>query len=246
MARELIKLPVSALLLCLQALHALALPMTTWTPFDLKIHDASAGTNPFSHESIIEMYSSPSMGIPAERATPMPAAYAIPNPRYRFEQCTDTNPRPTASFDSLGPSPAFNAFSSIAHYIPESPLPNNILIVFQLIFGATAALCLILGLASCISRLENRRLRQNRWTSHAPQPRQLSRLEIDMGQDLQILVVKTRSLSTRHPQSSMKSALFSPDRKGGLGKNVSWADEVAGSSAEEHLSASKGLEDLLC
>ena len=249
MARQLTKLPVPALFLCLQAWHALSLPMTTWTPFDLKIDDAPAGKMPFSHESIIAMCSSPSMGIPAsiempaEGATSMPAAYAVPNPLYRFQQGTDTHSRPTASFDSLRSSPAFNAFSSIAHYIPESPLPNNILIVFQLISGATAALCLILGLASCISRLEDRRLRQNRFTSDDPQHRQLSRLEIDVREDLQTLVVKTRSLSTRHPQSPGKSALFSPDRKGSLGKNVSWADEVAESSAEEDLSTSKGFED---
>lgn len=174
--------------------------MTTWTPFDMKIDDTSAAAMPFPPESFLETYSSPAVAVtaavemPADEATPMPLVYALPSFTHRPEPCFDTHHRSTASFDSQEPSTAFDALSTIAHYIPESSLPNNILIVFQLMFGATAALCLILGLASCISRLEDRRLRRDRKTSLTSQTAQLSRLEIDVGEDLQILVVKTSTL----------------------------------------------------
>ncbi len=50
---------------------------------------------------------------------------------------------------------------------------------------------------------------------------------MEVGEDMQILVVKTRSLSSRNSPGPSKSTLCSPERKASLGKSVRWADEVA-------------------
>ena len=135
---------------------------------------------------------------------------------------------------------ALNAISSLSHYIPETPLPSNILTIVQLLFFATTALFIILGLATCITRLENRRILRSKY----PRSHSLSRLEIDVGEDLQIVVVKTRS--GMRSSSPTKSALFSPERKGSLGKSVRWADEIAVACVEEEeMLGRRDLEDLL-
>ncbi len=67
-----------------------------------------------------------------------------------------------------------------------------------------------------------------------------------MGEDLQILVVKTLTLSGGLPQSPSKSAIFTAKRKASPSKSVRWADELAVSFMDEDSNATGDPEKLLC
>jgi hypothetical protein len=114
-------------------------------------------------------------------------------------------------------------FDSLSQYQSFASVSKNVIIIFQLVFGAGASLCLILGLSSCLARLDQRR---QTWTRHSHHRKSIS-IEMEVGEDMQIVVVKTRSLSSRYPPSPSKSTLCSPERKASSGKSVRWADEVA-------------------
>ena len=110
----------------------------------------------------------------------------------------------------------------MSQYIQKPPFPDDILIIFQLIFGATAAFYLILSLASCLKRLNQHRQRRR---GRCSRDDELAMVEVDVGEDFHIVMVRKRE--PRSTQSPPKSALWRPERKGSLGKSVRWASEIA-------------------
>lgn len=102
-----------------------------------------------------------------------------------------------------------------------------------------ASLCILVGLAACLARLD----RRCQWCRrHGSRDQDVPMLEMDISDDVQIVVVKRRD--SRFIQGSPKSALSSPERNGSLGKSVRWADEIADSCDIGH-KTTHGLLELL-
>lgn len=108
-----------------------------------------------------------------------------------------------------------------------------------------ASLCLLGALASCITRADRRRHQHSR--RRRTKTAEASVLETDVGDDVQIVVVRRRdSKGPGSPPTSPKSALWSPDRKVSMGKNVRWADEITAAEGGQFGKTEDGPEQLLC